>query len=215
MYEENQRKRRMIILLIVLIILILLFARNIMKGKQRSVAGIREPIQTEASGVEYTQAYGYDIRMMYEYAYDIEGLVVCMNDYYGMCPEDKISPRDVSLAWGKVAEQNVQVGFHWKAKKRGLRNKVDSREKLALVGSVEDVTRQCSNNHLIALDPSVRKAVKKIKIGDHIRIKGYLVYVDGRHPSKKDFYWYSSTSRDDVGATACEIILVKSVEWLD
>ena len=85
----------------------------------------------------------------------------------------------------------------------------------SIVGSVEDVLRQCSNNHLITLDPSVRKAVKRIKIGDHIRIKGYLVYVDGHHPSKKDFYWYSSTSRDDVGSTACEIILVKSVEWLD
>lgn len=215
MYEENQRKRRMIILLIVLMIPILLFARNLMKGKQRSVAGIREPIQTEASGEEYTKVNGYDISLAYKYAYDIEGLVVCTNDYFGMSPEDKISPRDVSLAWGKVAEQNVQVGFHWKASKRGLKNKVDSREKLALVGSVEDVLRQCSNNHLIALDPSVRKAVKKIKIGDHIRIKGYLVYVDGHHPSKKDFFWYSSTSRDDIGSTACEIILVKSVEWLD
>ena len=91
MYEENQRKRRMIILLIVLMIPILLFARNLMKGKQRSVAGIREPIQTEASGEEYTKVNGYDISLAYKYAYDIEGLVVCTNDYFGMCPERCVS----------------------------------------------------------------------------------------------------------------------------
>ncbi|MCR5209823.1 MAG: hypothetical protein K6C99_06405 [Lachnospiraceae bacterium] len=215
MYEDNQRKRRIIILLTVLLVLLFFAYRNIPKGKQRSIAGIREPIQTEASGEEYTKVNGYDISLAYQYAYDIEGLVVCTNDYFGMSPEDKISPRDVSLAWGKVAEQNVQVGFHWKASERGLKNKVDSREKLALVGSVEDVLRQCSNNHLITLDTATTNAVKKIKVGDHIRLKGYLVYVDGHHPSKKDFFWYSSTSRDDIGSTACEIILVKSVEWLD
>ena len=214
MYEENQRKRRLILLGIAFVILLLFVFRDFPWGKQRSVAGIREPIQTEASGAEQITRYGYEITLNYHYAYDIEGLVVCTKNYYGFAPEDKLSPKDVGLAWGKVAELNTQVGFHWSTTERGVRNKVDSREKLALVGSVEDALKQYSNNHLIALDDSVRKLIKKIKVGDHVRIQGYLVFVDGHSPSKKDFYWYSSTSRDDVGGNACEILLVKSVEWL-
>ncbi len=215
MYEENQRKRRLVILFVLLLFLLFLVFRNFQWGKQRSVAGIREPIQTEASGVEQMVISGYDITLNYHYAYDIEGLVVSTNNYYGSSPEDKLSPRDIGLAWGKVAELNVQVGFHWQPTDRGLKNKVDSQEKLALVGSVSDVLKQYSNNHLVALDDSTRKAIQRIKVGDHIRVQGYLVYIDGHSPSKKDFYWYSSTSRDDVGGTACEIILVKSIEWLD
>ena len=215
MYEENQRKRRLLILVGILVIMLLFMFRNFQWGKQRSIAGIREPIQTEANGMEQTVMSGYDISIYYHYAYDIEGLVVSTNNYYGFSPEDKLSPRDIGLAWGKVAELNTQVGFHWQPTDRGLKNKVDSQEKLALVGSVSDALKQYSNNHLVALDDTVRNLIKKIKVGDHVRIQGYLVYIDGHSPSKKDFYWYSSTTRDDVGGTACEIILVKSIEWLD
>lgn len=108
MYEENQRKRRLILLGIVFVILLLFVFRDFPWGKQRSVAGIREPIQTEASGAEQITRYGYEITLNYHYAYDIEGLVVCTKNYYGFAPEDKLSPKDVGLAWGRF----LLVQFH-------------------------------------------------------------------------------------------------------
>ena len=65
------------------------------------------------------------------------------------------------------------------------------------------------------MDESLRAAIKTIKKGDHIRIKGYLVNVDAVNRDMKTFTWHSSTSREDGGGGACEIIYVKDIEWLD
>ena len=82
------------------------------------------------------------------------------------------------------------------------------------VGGIDGVARQCSNNHLIPADTRVKKAIKKIKKGDHIRITGYLVYIDGKKSDGTTFFWNSSTTRDDDGDGACEVIYVTDVEWL-
>ena len=213
MYEKTHRKRRLILFGIFLVIL-LMFPPiyNSLQGKQRSVAGIRNPIQTAARGEKQITRNDYELTLDYIYAYDIEGLVVSTRDYNGSTLEDKLSPKDVGLAWGSVAEYNTQVGFKWTTGDRRLGPKVDSWEKIApLVGSMEDLYKQFSNNHLVVLDLLVQESVEKIKVGDHVRIKGYLVNIDG-DSGKKHYSWHSSTKRDDLG---CEVILVESVEWLE
>ena len=216
MYEENRRRRRLILIGIVLVILLLfVFAfRYFQKGKQRSIAGIRAPIQTVATGEKHIKRKGYELTLDYLYAYDIEGLVITTKNYNGSSLGDELSPKDVGLAWGNVAKYNTLLGFHWAAKYRALELNEDENswgKKQDFVGSIEDALKQISNNHLIVLDSSIKESVKKIKVGDHIRIKGYLVNIEGDN-SIKQFSWYSSTSRDDTG---CEVILVESVEWLD
>jgi hypothetical protein len=215
MYEKPHRKRRLILFGIFLVIM-LMFPPiyNFLHGKQRSVAGIRNPIQTAARGEKQITRNGYELTLDYKYAYDIEGLVVTTRDYNGSSLEDKLAPKDVGLAWGNVAEYNTQLGFHWVAKKRalGLNEDIDSwGKKQALVGSVEDAMKQYSNNHLVVLDLLVQESIEKIKVGDHVRIKGYLVNIDG-DSGNKHYSWHSSTKRDDLG---CEVILVESVEWLE
>lgn len=212
MYEKTHRKRRLILFGIFLVIL-LMFPPiyNFLHGKQRSVAGIRNPIQTAAIGEKQITRNDYELTLDYQYAYDIEGLVVSTRDYNGSSLDDKLSPKDVGLAWGSVAEYNTLAGFHWIPKERALQPGWDSEERLALVGSMEDLYKQFSNNHLVVLDLLVQESVEKIKVGDHVRIKGYLVNIDG-DSGKKHYSWHSSTKRDDLG---CEVILVESVEWLE
>ncbi|MBR1701545.1 MAG: hypothetical protein IJ716_06265 [Lachnospiraceae bacterium] len=48
-----------------------------------------------------------------------------------------------------------------------------------------------------------------------MRLKGYLVNLDGSKPDGTTFYWNSSTTRSDSGAHSCEVIYVTGVEWLD
>ncbi len=216
MYEEKQWKRLLVLFGLVLVILILFVFvfRNFQQGKQRSIPGIRAPIQTVTTGEKHIKRKGYELTLDYLYAYDIEGLVITTKNYNGSSLDDELSPKDVGLAWGNVAKYNTQLGIHWVAKHRALEFKDDENswgENQVFVGSVEDALKQISNNHLIVLDSSIRESVKKIKVGDHIRIKGYLVNIEGDN-SMKHFSWCSSTSRDDTG---CEVILVESVEWLD
>jgi hypothetical protein len=64
--------------------------------------------------------------------------------------------------------------------------------------------------HIIPGNDLVEIRLKRVKMGEIINIKGYLVKVaapDGRT-------YTSSLSREDTGAGACEIILVADL-WTD
>ena len=212
-YGNNRSSFVKVLLLIVIAVIIFFFVKE--HVGRRSIAGIGEPVQTEASGSAKMNLDGYDITVTYKYSYNIAALVVSTHDYAENDIGDKLAPTDVALAWGKVAALNGSVDFHWSHSGRFIRWSLPSSEELAKVGSEAEVDHSVSNNHLIAANESIKKRIKKIKEGDYIRIKGYLVNVDGVKSDGTSFYWYSSTSRDDTGDGACEVIYVTDVEWLD
>ncbi len=185
------------------------------KGKQRAVAGIKDPLQTEAAGQAKMSVDGYDITVNYLYAYDISALVVSIHNYSGSGIGDKLAPRDLALAWGDVAAYNTLVDFHWQQSGRWYSWRVNSDAEIAKVGGIQGVTEHSSNNHLIPADDTVKKQIKRIKVGDHVRLKGYLVNLDGGKADGSTFYWHSSTTRSDSGAHSCEVIYVTGVEWMD
>ncbi len=67
-----------------------------------------------------------------------------------------------------------------------------------------------SNNHLIAGDSGIRERIKKIGIGDQIRIKGWL----SSYRSSERFIRGTSINRFDTGNGACETIYVNEIEIL-
>lgn len=67
---------------------------------------------------------------------------------------------------------------------------------------------QLSNNHLISADPFIRDQVSKVRIGDQVRIRGWLSryqYPDGGVRG-------TSTTRTDSGNGACETIYVNDFQ---
>jgi len=64
---------------------------------------------------------------------------------------------------------------------------------------------QLSNNHLISDDDFIRKQVRKIHVGDQIRVRGYLAGYSSGGGSKRG----TSTTRTDTGDGACETIYVE------
>ena len=76
-----------------------------------------------------------------------------------------------------------------------------------------DVEGLYSNSHLIPSNDKIKKQIKKIKKNDYIQIEGYLVHVDA-DTKKGYFFWDSSTTREDSGDGACEVIYVTDVKWL-
>lgn len=211
MFEENSRITR--ILLIAVIAAVLYFGRR-QGGSRNAVAGIGEPVQTKASGGTQLTIDGYNVKISYLYAYDIEALVVSTHNYHGSDLGDQLSPKDLALAWGKVAEYNDRINFHWTQSGRWYHWSTDTYDELIPVGGVDGVSFHSCNNHLIPADDSVRDSVKQIKTGDHIRLNGYLVNVDGTKSNGSTFTWHTSTTREDTGGGACEVIYVTSVTWL-
>ncbi len=182
------------------------------KGVRRGIKGIPEPVQKEATGSTQFKLSGYDLTITYMASYEIEALVVHTCDYNGFGIGDRLSPVDLGLAWGKVAEYNGKTDFNWTQGNRWLSWRTDSYAAIESVGGEDAVMQQASNNHIIPADGTVRRKVKRIRNGDHVRLKGYLVDVYGVKSNGTTFTWNSSLSRSDTGAHACEVFYVTSVE---
>ncbi|MBR6103019.1 MAG: hypothetical protein IKP95_11365 [Ruminococcus sp.] len=217
--KKPLRRRLLLLFLILMCILLLLFiVRDIYDiGARRSIAGIGDPVQKPVSGEKFLSSWGFDVKLTYEYEYEIEGLVVHTRRYFGpFSMADAISPMDVALAWGKVAEKNTLIDFGWEHTKRALIVDADPADdyEIKLIGGMDYVISHCSNNHLIPASFRVSHDIKKIRRGDHVKLKGYLVSAYGSRFGNS-YAWETSTVRDDHGKTGCEIIYVTDVQFLE
>lgn len=203
------------ILLVCSLLLFVSYRIYLSRGSRRAISGLTEPVQTEAEGSVKTRVNGYDVTITYLYEYEMDGLVVHTKRYNGPGVADKLAPVDVAVCWGDVARYNRQINFHWTQSNRFCNWYVSDVNDLDYIGGEEGMITQCSNNHLIPASSKLEKQIKRIHPGDHILIKGYLVNVDAEKPDGQTFWWYSSTTREDSGDGACEVIYVTSVEKLD
>ena len=185
------------------------YARN-------SVKGLGQPVQKKASGQITMEMDDYNVCISKLYSYDITALVLSTHDYdgvFGTGLGEKLSPRDLALGWGKLAECNDRVDFHWRQSGRWYFWKTDTWDELNSVGGKSVVALNSANTHIIPADETVRTLVKTIKPGECVHMKGYLVNVDASDSEGRKFTWHTSTTRDDSGGGACEVFYVENVEW--
>ena len=186
------------------------------RGTRRAIPGIPEPVQEEEVGSIEKEIDDYKVNISYNYSYDIKALVVHTENYSGFGIGDKLSPKDLALAWGDVAEYNDRVDFHWKQSGRWYYWNVNPNdEDVGYVGEMSDISMESSNNHMVPADEMVKKDIKKIRRGDYVRIKGYLAHITAENSKGETFYWDSSETREDTGDGSCELIYVTDVEWLN
>ena len=71
-----------------------------------------------------------------------------------------------------------------------------------------DIETQSANMHLIPADEAIERRIEGARVGQVVKVSGYLVDVKG------DDGWSIKTSmtRDDTGAGACEVIWVEAFE---
>ena len=215
MKKSSPVKNTLIFILLLLILASVIWYLHDLKGVRRAVKGIGDPVQTETEGGTTMSVGSWEVNVTYKYAYDIEALVVHAKDYSGFRLGDRLAPKDAALAWGKVAEYNEKIDFHWEQSGRWYGWQYDSVAALEPVGGIEGVSQHSANCHLIPKDSSVRRKISRIKMGDHIHIKGYLVDINASKPNGATFWWHSSVTRDDTGDGACELIYVTDIEWVE
>jgi len=197
----------------------------------RAIAGIPEPIQNNlsdaavASRVGETRktisGSGFKVDMIYLAEYDIKGLVVQLDDYdnkYDATAFDKAIPRDISMAWGKSAEYADKI--EWSHVARSLNAKFSN--ELVNKAGVDALSDSSSNNHVIVEEGELRNKLKRVRIGDYIEMKGYLVSAtifDGSGATVRQIE--SSMVRTDHVEyafdmrTSCEVLYLTELEWLE
>ncbi len=73
----------------------------------------------------------------------------------------------------------------------------------------EEIILSSANVHLIPKNESILARLKKIKTGNIVNLKGYLVDVQGPN----QFKWQSSMVRTDKGNGACELLYVTDLNY--
>jgi hypothetical protein len=157
-----------------------------------------EPLVVERAGRRYL--------VHKQFAYDVLGVVLSASSYDVTWTND-VADVDVGLLWGPRREalkeryKFFQMGrwLFWRTE-----TQVTNEDRA-------EVTRHSSNNHLIAPEGSKRLgwAFRRIAQGDLVRLKGSLVRITS---GEGTLYAQSSTSRDDTGDGACEVVWVDELQ---
>jgi hypothetical protein len=165
---------------------------------------VPEPFDVTRKGVAYT------VTPLFHY--ELWGMVVSdhnANSFVDISHEawkDYINVKDVCVLWGK----NVETGVYRRMKFRNRDFTCYYTYPDQETGRV--FTEDClSNNHLLPEDPAVTTTVMRVRKGDQIHLKGWLVsYGIKDSPYRR----MSSTTRHDRGNGACETVFVTDMEIL-
>ncbi len=159
------------------------------------------PFQVSQGGVSY--------RVEPLYSYAIEGIVVSLQHHDGdrmlhRTWNDHLNVADLCVVWGHNASHVDLSEFDfWNGQFTCF---FQTNSNSAWASFRPD---QLSNNHLLSDDEWVRDRIEDLRIGDQVRLNGYLA----RYSHDSGFERGTSTTRSDTGNGACETLYVEDV-WI-
>jgi hypothetical protein len=164
----------------------------------------QEPLQTtvppqEPIVVEWKKA---ELKITPVAVYKIAALVVGTESYsYGW--NATISPVDLALAWGKLADPESRRYVSYSVSNRWVSFKM----KEGCPFDTAYVISHASNNHIIPSNRNIWYALKTIREKKKVVLEGFLVNVSGTYDGKT-VWWNTSLSRTDSGNGSCELLYV-------
>jgi len=196
-----------------ILLLISFWNRNDLSSDMFVVDEIKEePTQKKIDKSAFTvkvNKVNYEIQPMYDY--ELYGLVVSYELHDGNYNlhkrwNDHLNVADYCVVWDKSAytKHLPKINF-WNGQ---FTCNFGTRDQQAW-DSFDSA--QLSNNHLISDEKYIRKKLRKIKVGDQIRVAGWLSsYKNLNNGGIRG----TSITRDDEGNGACETIYVNEVSIL-
>lgn len=167
---------------------------------------VEDPLQRATTEKPFDVSFnGIDYNVAPEYRYDITGMVVSYrhhshdNSRMHRRASDHLNMVDLCVVWGDNRNAMLNKIRFW----NGLFTCNVSTRNGEAWQSFD--MNQLSNNHLLSTDDRIRDAVKNVRIGDQVRIQGYLSSYTGPTGTRG-----TSTTRTDTGDGACETIFVES-----
>ena len=134
--------------------------------------------------------------------YEIRAKVLSI-ERYRSGRESDISPLDFVLGWGPMSDNAITKQFHISQSNRWYH--FSWRDTPPIAPAL--ISRHSANTHLVPADDTVKAHLLKVRKGEIVLLKGYLINV--KHPDGGS--WRSSLTREDSGAGACELMWVADV----
>lgn len=206
----------------VVLFVVSFFSKDSLPPKEEILKQLyREPVQAETDAGSFEKKMGdYTYTIMPKYSYELYGLVVSYHhssvfwDMEHKESQDFLNNKDIGVVWGSNISTGVyhdlnftnnSWSLHWDFKLGTFQEK--QREIMV------NFSQNCiSNNHVLPANDRIADLIMSVEKGDQIWMKGYLVnYTTG---SWQGSWRESSTSRDDTGSHACEVVYVTDFKIL-
>jgi hypothetical protein len=167
---------------------------------------LQQEIQGEPFEIERK---GFRVRLTPRATYRITGYAVETSRLL-LDEWDFVSPLDVALVWGPVADPEAlgKMRFHLSRRYVSWFWEGDLPPRIR-----QALTSHIANNHLIPAGEEVARELDRIRVGDLVTLAGRLVDIEIRDASGRVVRRSpTSLSRLDTGSGACEQIWVESAE---
>ena len=154
--------------------------------------------------LDYKDEYVYLIKKA---NYDISAKVVSKEKYYRGWDGDLV-PYDFALAWGNLVDKNLEDKIKYSQLRRFYYYKYNAESPYR----VDYISTHSANNHLIPANKNIYRALRIVREGELVQIKGFLVRLQGKI-NEENVFWGTSLTRKDRGNRSCELIYVKEVKY--
>lgn len=167
--------------------------------------GVKVPAAPEQSAIRGGETFEFNDYLITPLAdFSLEAKVLSREDYF-LDRESELAPTDLALGWQQMSDETVlsqidisQSGrwYHWRVKEFPIPRRA--------------IETQSANMHMVPADEQVAVMLDMVKPGQLIRLQGQLI----RAESYDGWHWQSSLTREDTGASACELVYVTSLDIL-
>lgn len=192
-----------------------LFLRHALPGPDELRSELRnEPVQEPTLAAPFKTTVGgvtYTVRPVADY--EIWGLVVSNHDtstwwnWIHKASHDNLNVVDMCVVFAENVSNGGYVGLDYSSGQFVCYVQTHSTEKWQRFSM-----RALANNHLLADRPSIVAKLRDVRIGDQVRIRGWLSEYTHNHGFA--FARGTSLTRDDTGNGACETIYVQELDVL-
>lgn len=158
------------------------------------------PLQTSVHGATVFQLGGYALKPLAGFSVDAR---VLSRETYRFGREADLSPLDLALGWKRMREDAALSQLQISQSSRWYHYSWSDQPPLP----PGEIASSSANMHMIPASDAIAAQLANVQRGDDIRLDGWLVEAtapDGWH-------WRSSTSREDTGGGACEVVYVCAV----
>jgi hypothetical protein len=160
-----------------------------------------EPQQTDLEDAPVTVLGRWQLSLRARY--DITARILGREDYHFDALSDLI-PEDLALGWGPMSDNRVLRAFEISQGARFY----SWLPKEALAIPRQAVIEHSANTHVIPADAAVRRQLKRLRVGQVVHMRGFLV-----NAARDDgAYIHTSLTRSDTGPGSCEVLLVEQLD---
>ncbi|TVQ35079.1 MAG: hypothetical protein EA370_09700 [Wenzhouxiangella sp.] len=160
----------------------------------------RAPLQNNLSPRPVIQVDDYRFTLMADF--QLEARVLGRKDYR-RDGGARLSPIDLALGWGAMARPEIIEHFDIRQRGRFYFWRTET-----FPIPRQEIIASSANMHMIPANLDSFDALRQVRSGDTVRLRGYLVNVD----RDDGWRWRTSMTRTDTGDGACEIVLVTLAE---